>query len=155
MGRRDALGLKLTMPPASPWRFPHGSTVLPAGAPRRPTASAAAPHVLINCLQNSACSLFALFLCELLNATHSPLCIPDSTCEDDGRSLTGLFKTWPNESEPMVLKTTISAEGAARRFEQQIEQHTAFTHRILWLREPVQNYMSLIQKPWCGNCGGL
>ena len=35
------------------------------------------------------------------------------------------------------------------------ETRGIYTHRVLFLRDPVQQYLSVRMKPWCANCGGF
>mmetsp|Transcript_56551 Transcript_56551/g.93456 ORF Transcript_56551/g.93456 Transcript_56551/m.93456 type:complete len:353 (-) Transcript_56551:232-1290(-) len=101
----------------------------------------AKPRVLIHCPQNSACTMFALYLCELLNA----VCRPDTDCAD--------VDVWHvPESLSYVHKATFNGGGVDNI---ETSRVTRFTHRILWFRDPVQNYLSLVRKRYCRNCGGF
>jgi len=125
-------------------------------------ASTQRPHVLIECAQNSACTMFALFLCNFLEDTQ--ICLKDtSACSGDllGEShLEQDNNRWTLYYE-YVLSTahesTVVTKGTFNSFgiNDEFFSRSFFTHRILWFRDPVQNIISLSEKRWCNGCGGI
>jgi hypothetical protein len=51
-----------------------------------------------------------------------------------------------------VHKATFNAQGPDGP---SATRATTFTHRLLFFRDPVQNYLSLVRKRWCNACGGF
>jgi len=126
------------------------------------------------CPLNGACTALALLLCEVLDAG----CISDFSClvgrnrsGDDERlvknldmkadSASAARDRWIRIRANLVVKNTISTETAAlltsnTRWAIGGDSRSGlFTHRILVLRDPVQQYLSVRTKPWCNNCGGF
>lgn len=127
--------------------------------------------VAVICLQHSACTVFALYLCELLAVPHHR-CISDSEPCASGKNSSQLWlqrQAWHSaismaglyprnvireQQEIAVVKLTLSGYSAAalRALD---EIGPLFTHRILWVREPMQNYFSLAKESWAKLCGGI
>jgi len=113
------------------------------------------PRVLITCMENSACTMFALFMCELLNA---------SICFDDFGPLERVSVYGPSKfRQKMMTRNSLVFKNTFNSFSSQpypddqqwLAIEASFTHRILWFRDPVQNYQSIIYKMWCNDGGGL
>ncbi|KAL1515326.1 hypothetical protein AB1Y20_001957 [Prymnesium parvum] len=119
------------------------------------------------CPINGACTVVALALCELLHAG----CLSDFSCLTNsslrrahraiGRTSLPhqLLERWADRGN-LVLKHTISTETEAAL--SLLGSHGAsalaggfFTHQLLYLRDPVQQYLSQRTKVWCDNCGGF
>lgn len=137
--------------------------------PPPPLPTASVPRrVHLVCPLNGACTAVALLICELLDAG----CISDFSClmqwdprrvyralDKEGQSAEEVRAKWDRRQANLVLKNTISTETAsvltATSTQWALGSSAMFTHRILFLRDPVQQYLSMRLKPWCANCGGF
>ncbi|KAL3910893.1 MAG: hypothetical protein SGPRY_008893 [Prymnesium sp.] len=124
------------------------------------------PRVHLVCPINGACTAVALALCALLDAG----CLSDFGCLTN-QSLRRAFRAMAHASSAeqalqrwerrgsLLLKSTISTETAhVLRSIATDEKGIAsgfFTHQILYLRDPVRQYLSQRRKDWCDNCGGF
>jgi len=122
--------------------FPSGSAIFNVPTWEGP------PRVLIVCMQNSACTLFALFMCEYLNVSY---CQVDNTCDHGADDV--YLSALNNTNGSAVIKTTFRDTSGSLSHD--LYASHLFTHRILWFRDPVQNIISLSHKKWCENCKGL
>lgn len=122
----------------------------------------------IECMPNSGCTLFAEFLCgQLLGRGANVACFPDIfDCTalvprraDEASPRTHHYvakvKTWPmwgdakgREVEP---PPEIDRETGTLRAWSEVNP----TVHILFMRDPLQNYLSLRKKPFCSACGGM
>ena len=75
----------------------------------------------------------------------------------DDRRLSKLLAPHATGTASIVVKNTISSEtpDMLSTITRWPPLGSFFTHRLLFLRDPVQQYLSVRHKPWCANCGGF
>jgi len=73
------------------------------------------------------------------------------------RNTSDTVAAWSSRRANLVVKNTISskAEALLQPSTSQWSLSQLFTHRVLFLRDPVQQYLSARLKSWCHNCGGF
>ena len=120
--------------------FPRASRGLPAGQ---------RPHILINCPENSGCTTLANVLCVLLRATA---CRVDTSARSP-RWEVGAHISFVHKS--IINGYASGMNSSHNTMRTQLAPPQSFTHRLLLFRDPVQNYISLVRKPWCENSGGF
>ena len=107
-----------------------------------PGAIASPPRVQVVCPQKSSCSWFTRILCASFAAIGDQ-CFPD--VEPCYRRRVPR----PQPGLPYVAKTTIIPSQVLHAW-----RDIELTYRVLFLRDPIQQWMAMSTETWRGNCGG-
>ena len=132
---------------ASPNLHEGAELIVAATNAGKSSAASGRSDVIVHCPQNSGCTLFTLYLCQLLGAACQPDLPP---CEDKGFGRAPDLLSDKREI-PWVVKATIVEE----KLDVYAHWRPHFAHSILFLNDPVRQNRSISAKPWRENCGGL
>jgi hypothetical protein len=125
--------------------------------------------VQVECMPNSACTLFVLFLCgQLLAQGGNAACFPDVfDCNAVLPERKDERQPRPHHYVAKLKFATFWAMGDGREAPRPPCQIDPVTHsyrawarvsptvRILFFKDPLQNYLSLRRKKHCQTCGGM
>lgn len=108
-----------------------------------------APHIHIFCAPNAGCTSFAVILCILLDIT---------ACRID-EEYSPPHWVVPSNERVLTKSTTFGQDDSEfwNGFERKIidKSYSKYNYNIVLIRDPVQNYLSIVRKPWCKVGGGL